>query len=397
MSLPPIWIIVLLVGLPQLSETIYTPSLPDIAKDLHTSASNVEHTLAIFLLGLALGAVFWGTLSDKIGRKPSVLLGIAIFISGCIGCYFARSIEVLFYSRFIQAFGSSIGTVLGQTISRDAFSGPNLGKVFSSIGVALSLFPAIGPTIGGFIAEKTHWSNIFLVLISFGIFLIFIVAYRLPETLDKTKIHNISLPQVIKTLALDKRVILYGIIIGCTNGITFSYFSEGAFFMMDILGMEPSYYGMSFILSAVAAMTGGLLSGRLQNSLGSKKIMALGITLNLVVNSIFTVIVVMNHEFLMLDKQLIIYISLFMRILGMFGSCMIVINGLALSLVDYRYCIGTASSVFGLFYYLIISFFTFLIGLLHNGTLLVMPSYFLALSAIMFICSKKLGEDKKNY
>jgi DHA1 family bicyclomycin/chloramphenicol resistance-like MFS transporter len=397
MRLPPIWIIVLLVGLPQLSETIYTPSLPEIATDLNASPSSVEHTLSIFLLGLALGAVFWGTLSDRIGRKPCVLLGIGIFICGCIGCYFARSIEMLLLSRSIQALGCSIGTVLGQTISRDAFSGPNLGKVFSSIGVALSIFPAIGPTIGGFIAEKTHWSNIFLVLISFGIILIAIVAYRLPETLDKTKINNISILKVLKVLAVDKRVILYGVIIGCTNSIGFSYFSEGAFFMMDMLGMKPSYYGMSFIVFAVAAMCGGITSGRLQNSLHSKKIMELGIILNLVANCIFTLIIVINHKSLILDMQVIIYISLFMRVLSMFGSCMTVINGLALSLVDYRYCIGTASSLFGLFYYLLISFFTFVIGYLHNGTLVLMPSYFLGLSVIMFICSKILGDDKKNY
>ena len=98
MRLPPIWIIVLLVGLPQFSETIYTPSLPEIAIDLDAHPSSVEHTLSIFLLGLALGAVFWGTLSDRIGRKPCVLLGIVIFICGCIGCYFARSINLLLLS-----------------------------------------------------------------------------------------------------------------------------------------------------------------------------------------------------------------------------------------------------------------------------------------------------------
>jgi len=395
--LPPIWIIVLLVGLPQLSETIYTPSLPQIAKDLYTSPSNVEHTLAIFLLGLALGAVFWGTISDRIGRKPSVLLGIVIFICGCIGCYFSESIEMLLIARFIQAFGCSIGAVLGQAISRDAFSGPNLGKVFSSIGIALSLFPAIGPTIGGFIAEKTHWSNIFLVLIYFGIFLTIVVAYRLPETLEKTKRKRHSLVKIARSLLSDKRVILYGIIIGCTNGITFSYFSEGSFFMMDMLGMEPIHYGMSFILSAAAAMIGGIISGRLQHSLHSKQIMELGMLINLVMNSIFVSVIMIDYYFIILNNQLIIYISLFIRIISVLGIAIIVINGLALSLVDYRDCIGTASSLFSLFYYLLISFFTFLIGYLHNETLLVMPLYFFALSVAIFLCSRMLGNDRKNY
>lgn len=390
MILPAIWIIVLIVGLPQFSETVYTPSLPEIASDLQASPSSVEHTLTIFLFGLALGTVFWGTLSDRIGRKPCVLLGIAIFIVGCIGCYLSRSVEMLLISRFIQSFGCSIGTVLGQTISRDAFSGPNLGKVFSTIGTALSVFPAIGPTIGGFIAEKSHWSNIFLILMLFGIFLIVIIYFRLPETLDKSKINRISLLQVAKTLFGDTRIILYGIIIGCTNGIGFSYYSEGSFFMIDMLEMQPSHYGMSFMLFALAAMIGGITSGRLQNSLGSKKIMDIGIAINLITNAIFTFIVVSQGSLVNFEPHLIIYISLLMRVLSMFGSCMTIINGLALSLVDYRDCIGTASSIFGLFYYSLISLFTFIIGHLHNGTILVMPIYFLGLSAIMFICSKKI-------
>jgi DHA1 family bicyclomycin/chloramphenicol resistance-like MFS transporter len=397
MILPPIWIIVLLVGLPQLSETIYTPSLPEIAKDLDATPSSVEHTLSIFLLGLALGAVFWGTLSDRIGRKPCILLGVIVFICGCIGCYFAKSIKILLIARLIQALGCSIGSVLGQAISRDAFSGPNLGKVFSSIGVALSLFPAIGPTIGGFIAEKAHWSTIFLVMISFGILLIIITIYKLPETLDKTKRQKHHIFTVAKSLVYDKRVILYGMIIGCTNGISFSYFSEGSFFMMDMLGMKPSHYGMSFILSALATMIGGMISGRLQHLLSAKKIMELGMLINLTANSIFSLIIMINYYFSMINNQFTIYIVLLMRIISMLGIAITIINSLALSLVDYRYCIGAASSLFSLFYYLLISFFTFLIGYLHNGTLLVMPLYFFVLSVGIFICSIILGEDKKNY
>ncbi len=94
-----IWLIVLIAGLPQLSETVYTPSLPDIAQALHASEAMVEYTLTIYLLWLAMGTLFWGKISDGLGRKPCVIAGLSIFIAGCIGCYVSRSIEMPMLSR----------------------------------------------------------------------------------------------------------------------------------------------------------------------------------------------------------------------------------------------------------------------------------------------------------
>ena len=151
--LPAIWLIVLIVGLPQLSETVYTPSLPDIAHALQTSDAMVEYTLTIYLFGFAIGTLFWGKISDKLGRKPCVIMGLVIFIMSCIGCYYSSTIEMLMISRLIQAFGASMGSVIGQAICKDAFHGAALGKVYSSTGSALALFPALGPVCGGIIAQ----------------------------------------------------------------------------------------------------------------------------------------------------------------------------------------------------------------------------------------------------
>ncbi|XVN42425.1 MAG: MFS transporter [Candidatus Rickettsia vulgarisii] len=116
------WLIVLIVGLPQFSETVYTPSLPDIAHALHTSESMVEYTLTIYLFGFALGTLFWGKISDQFGRKICVISGIIIFILGCLGCYLGNTIEALSISRL----GGSVGSVLGQAISRNAFHAAQL-------------------------------------------------------------------------------------------------------------------------------------------------------------------------------------------------------------------------------------------------------------------------------
>ena len=275
--LPAIWLIVLIAGLPQFAETVYTPSLPDIAAALHTSDSMAEYTLTIYLIGFAIGTLFWGKLSDKFGRKPCVLAGLAIFIVGCAGCYFSSTIGMLMSYRFIQAFGGSIGSVLGQAICRDAYHGPALGKAYASVGIAMAVFPAIGPVIGGLIAQYLDWPSIFLFLILCAITLSIILAWRLPETHHADNRKPVSIIEVILSLVKNKKVIGFAFIVGACNGIMFSYFAEGPFYFIEILALSPSQYGLSFIATALSSMLGGMVSKKLHKTHKSETIMGYGL------------------------------------------------------------------------------------------------------------------------
>ncbi len=386
--LPALWLIVLIVGLPQLSETVYTPSLPDIAHALHAEESMVEYTLTIYLFGFAIGTLFWGKLSDHFGRKPCVLAGLFIFILGCIGCYFSSTIEMLMISRFIQAFGGSIGSVLGQAICRDSFHGPSLGKAYASIGSGLAIFPAIGPVIGGVIAQHFGWSSIFLSLVLFAIILTLLVAKLLPETHQVANRQSVSILEISSSLLKNKKVIGFGLIVSACNGISFSYFAEGSFYLIKILGLTPSEYGLSFIAIAAATMMGGILSKKLHNHHTAKTIMGYGLVIILASASIFSVFTVIHTNILPLSTNLMIGITILSQMSIMFGVCMATSNALALALVDYKWCIGTASSLFGFFYYCLISLFTLGMGALHNDTLLPMPLYFFGISLFMLIAQK---------
>ena len=394
--LPATWLIILIAGLPQLSETVYTPSLPNIAHDLKTSEAMVEYTLAIYLLGFSIGTLFWGKISDVFGRKPCVIAGLIIFIIGCFGCYFSQSIEMLLISRFIQAMGGSIGSILAQVICRDAFHGPALSIVYSSVGSALAIFPAIGPVCGALIAETFGWTNIFIFLICFTASLLILVVKKLPETFVKEHHQHLSMYNIAKCLVNDKKVIGFGLIVASCNGILFSYFAEGSFYLINGLGLSANMYGISFIAIALAVFVGGIISRKLHAYYSSKKIMRLGILI-ITLSALVLSVVVLIHLYIMpIPNDLIILITILSQMSIALGICIATSNALALSLVSYKHAIGVASSLFGFFYYSLISVFTFGMGILHNGTLLPMPVYFLTLSCFMILIDRICLKNKND-
>lgn len=387
---PPLIIIIFIVGLTHLSETVYSPSLPEIAMALNTIEPNVEYTLTIYLFGFSFGSLFWGNLSDKVGRKPCVILGLLIFALGCFFCYLSKSIEHLMISRLIQSFGGGVASVIGQSICRDAFHGKDLGRTYSSIGAALAVFPAIGPIIGGFITEYFEWNNIFLFLIFFSSFMIFFSFLYLPETHPKEYRKPTNIKKVLIRLIKDKKVISFAFIIAGCNGIYFSYFSEGSFYLIKRLSLSPSEYGIRFFFVAMGGLFGGIISRKLHKYFDSKEIMGFGILITVLSTFLFTISAYLYTYFFDFEKYTMAIIAISFQSLILCGSSMITSNALSLALVDHKDCVGTASSLFGFFYYLLISLVTFVMGLIHMESLILMPFYFFTISLFMLFIYKKI-------
>jgi Bcr/CflA subfamily drug resistance transporter len=380
--LPALWLIVLIVGLPQLTETVYTPSLPAIAYALQVAESWVEYTLTIYLFAFAIGTLFWGKISDIYGRKPCLLIGLSIYIIGCVGCYYSTSLPFLMLSRFIQAFGGSVGSVLGQAISRDAFKGAALGKAYSSVGSALAIFPAIGPVIGGIIDQAFGWSSIFLFLIGMGCLVWIFSFYTLPETHFPNKNQSYSFLDIGRQMLSDRNVWGCGLIVAGCNGITFSYYAEGPFFLINLLGLSPAWYGMTYLFIALAMVLGGIISRHLHQRYTNHEILRIGLITILIGTCFFAIGISLSYHIAFSNVYLIVMTIVCMMVVSA-GICISCSNALSMALQDYRQAIGTASALFGFCYYLLISAFTLGMGNLHNMTLWPMPWYFLSISVFM--------------
>lgn len=181
-SRPPLWILVLLIMFPQLVETIYSPALPNIALSFNITNERAAQTLSVYFFAFAIGVALWGRLSDVIGRRPAMILGLIIYASGSLLAIVAQDFNVLLFARMISALGAAAGSVVVQTILRDSYESIILAKVFSIMGAAVAVSPVFGLISGGWIVSLYGHMGIFIGLTILAIILILLVIFSLPET-----------------------------------------------------------------------------------------------------------------------------------------------------------------------------------------------------------------------
>ncbi|MBD8006959.1 multidrug effflux MFS transporter [Bacillus norwichensis] len=377
-------LLIVLVGFPQISETIFSPSLPSIAEAFETSMSDVQLTMSVYFIAFAFGVFFFGRLSDKIGRRKAMLYGVLLYFIGNVLCLAANELVVLLVARFIQAFGASVGSVITQTILRESFSGIERHKLFAQISAALAFTPAIGPLIGGFTDYYFGFRIVFWVLVLMSVIVFCYAFLRLPETAPSSIELKPLLP-IIKRMITNARLWRYGVLIGGINGVLFSYYAEAPFIFTQYFPLTSAVYGFLGIIVALASITGAMLSKRLVIHIAPEKIIIRG--LNIMLSG--TLLSASVH-FLPIPLQLpTMIVSVFIIL---FGTGTALPNCLSLALIDFQDVIGSAGAVFSLIYYLLVSIITYGMSIFHNGTVLAMPIYFLMLGLIMLLISSRLQE-----
>jgi Bcr/CflA subfamily drug resistance transporter len=383
-----IWLIIALVGFPQISETIYTPALPNLASGLLASAEMVEMTLAIYFLGFAVGVFLWGMISDCSGRRNAMLWGLLVYGIGTWGCAEVASVEALLAWRFLQAFGASVGSVITQTILRDSYDGVERNRLFSVMSGALAFSPAIGPLLGGVISELLGWRANFWALVILALGLSTWSFFFLPETrpahckrLSMDKIFHLFI-EMTTSRVLRGHILL----IGATNGILFGFYQEAPFIFIEQMGIKPSYYGLFGLLIAAAT----ILSARISYAQSSRFSAQLFIQWGagcVITGSFILFLTAMVGSFDL--KTFSGVIALFVLFLIFFGIGLIIPNSLSQALKSYQASAGTAGSIFGGCYYCLIAGCTWFMSLLHDGTAISLPLY-ISMLGLLLICGSQM-------
>jgi DHA1 family bicyclomycin/chloramphenicol resistance-like MFS transporter len=268
-----------LVALGPLSTDLYLPALPTLARVFATDAAGVQLTLSVFLAGFACGQIFYGPLSDRFGRRPLMLGGLALFCAGSIGCVLATSIEMLVLARFVQALGACAGPVIGRAVVRDLWGASESARIIAYMGGAMAIAPLLGPTLGGFLTVLFGWQSNFLLLLLIGALQLVAVACMLSESnvhRDPAASHPRQMVANFARLLADRHYL------GCLLSFSFSYsalfafISASSFVLADRHGLTPQVYGLCFGVVIAGYLLGSLASGRLVRRLGSDYLLLRG-------------------------------------------------------------------------------------------------------------------------
>lgn len=386
-------LLIALVGLPQISETIYTPSLPNVAQGLSTTAQLVEATLAIYFIGFAIGVSLWGIVSDLIGRRMTMLMGLCIYGTATYFCGNAATIETLLTWRIIQAFGASVGSVITQTILRDAFDGSERSKLFSIMSGALAFSPAVGPLMGGLISQFLGWRANFWILVIVALVLFIWSFLTLPETraANTKPLSTDHMIQLFKQMLTSSNLWGHILLISATNGIIFGFYQEAPFLFIQQLNISPSHYGLIGILIATASIIAARVSFKWGSHSSSEIMINNGTKIVILGSCLFLLctLIDMQQNF---QGVLIILTAIFMIF---FGIGLIIPNSLSHALKPYQSTVGTAGSIFGGTYYCLIAGFTWLMSEMHNGQALPLPLYFLFMGSLLITACLLLAYSRK--
>ncbi|MDF3311228.1 multidrug effflux MFS transporter [Rhodococcus sp. T2V] len=260
----PILLLVLTVFGP-ISMDLYLPVLPALTIELDAATSMAQLTVTACLVGLALGQLIAGPLSDKFGRRLPLFVGVAAYVLASVLCAVSPSVELLIAARLVQGMAGGVGIVIAQAAGRDIYSGGALIRFYGRLTVLGGFAAIIGPLLGGQLAKVTDWRGLFLFLAAIGVLILVAIVLGFRETLPRQLRADGGFAQIghdVRTLLSD-RVFLGAVLVqGFVYAALFAYLSGATYVLQGMYGLSPQEYAFAFGLNSAGFMVFGFLAGR---------------------------------------------------------------------------------------------------------------------------------------
>lgn len=345
----------------QIAQTLYSPALSDIGRAFAVGPQRAAQTLSVYFLAFAFGVVVWGRACDRFGRRPVMLVGMALYAVALLVGLRVSSFNGLLLVQGVAAFGAAVASVVTQTVLRDRFKGAELAQVFSVVGIALAASPAIGLFSGASLVQVFGYRGVLGALVLLAACLWLWSWYGLLESRPQ-QTPDVSLPDTLWRMLSDLGIWRSALWIACFNVALFSYYSLAPF-MFQRLGLSESWFGYSGVLLALGSGLGAWFNKRL--------LQAGYAAMQLIRLAAFCGLAGGIGVWLLQDSAAFV-LSMLLIVLA-FG--MAIPNILGLALVEYADRLGTAGALLGLMYYLLV------------GAGLILAGWFQALGATLIVCN----------
>ncbi|WP_088810192.1 MULTISPECIES: multidrug effflux MFS transporter [unclassified Listeria] len=373
-----------------LSLDMYLPALPDIANDMGIAASMAQLSLTACMIGLATGQLVIGALSDAVGRRKPLLIGVFTYFIISFLCIFTGNIILFILLRFIQGFAGGAGSVLSRAIARDYYEGKNLTRFFSFLMLINGLGPILAPIIGSGMLLVTDWHGIFILLTAIGLVLFVLSFFMVKESLPQSEREQGGLKGTLVTfgkLIRSADFMQFALPQGLLTGMMFAYIAASPFVLQSIYGLSPQMFSLCFALNGLGLVIASQLAGMFSMRYTEVSVYKFGITLAVLASLALLFLLAF------LAPVMVVIVVLFLAI-----SSVGIINtvGTSLAMQSQTKNAGSASALIGLMGFLFGGIVSPLVGLGSGKTGLPMGLVMLgcALAAVFVFLFYQKGRIK---
>ena len=363
-----------------LSIDMYLPGLPSIARDFGVATADVQQTLSAFFIGLAVGQLIYGPISDRVGRRRPLLFGCALYALACLGCVVAPSLNALILLRLAMALGACAGMVITRSVVRDFFDERESARMYSMLVLVMGLAPILAPLIGGQLLLYWGWRVIFLVLSGFGVLCFVLVYFGLGESLPAERRNRRGLGAVLRSyggLLGDGRYIGFTVAGGLASAAMFAYISGSPFVFIELNGVPPERFGLLFGINALGLIAASQLNRWLLERYRGSQILVSAVS----VTALSSLLLVTSAATgLGGFPGMLVLLFFCIASTGLVGP-----NTTAGAMAPYARQAGSASAMLGAIQFGLGATASALVGLLFNGTAVPMAAIIALCGAGAFV------------
>ena len=259
---------------------MYLPALPEVASDLKTTEAGAALTLTSYFIAFGIAQMVYGPMADAVGRKPPLVIGVAIFLLASVAASLAPSIQWLIAARAVQGFGAATLMAVPRAVIRDMASGPAATRMMAAIMIVISVSPMLAPLTGSIVMAWGGWREIFAVLAVAALLSLSLILFVLPETLapeHRRPVRPAAMMQGAVLLIRDRRFMGLTLIGGFGMASFFVFLASASFVYTRQYGLSPTGFSLAFAVNAVGFFSASQLAGRLAERHGLERVIALAI------------------------------------------------------------------------------------------------------------------------